>query len=293
MYSEKLLTFFKFLMIYFTFIFILPGIAFSQNPDAYEDDNSFVQAYVIDIDDPNPQYHDFRKEGDEDWVKFYGIADNVYTIAIDEVKSDCKAVIGLYDTDGITLILEDTGLKGKNVKLTWDDKCPKDGIYYVRVSNYNNLSGENTGYALTVGIPTAPYPGEIVGRVYDDSDHKKRIRNAIIKTFELNTEKAVKAAISYSADTYDYFIYGHPEGDYTLTAYALGYKTFSTYVVVSSLDTEVEKDIYMKPVDLSDAIAVLKIISGITCNFNVMNKDNKTGLEDAVYILQKIRGLRD
>jgi hypothetical protein len=225
--------------------------------DEYEEDDHFEQARIIVINNdsetrsrpPQPQRHNFHDKGDEDWVMFYGIAGQTYTIEVkvEGLESNCDAVITLYDTDGKTpLKSENDGIEGIDESMLWK-KCPADGIYYVKVSNFDpGVFGEDVIYELTVRNPESAFPGDVIGNVFDAYTGKK-IPEVRIKT------DAHRSAISNYCDCYfycskDYCIYWHPAGNYMLTAEAPGYEPFMIEIRVQELEITVQ-DIEMTPLN--------------------------------------------
>ncbi|QTA92340.1 PEGA domain-containing protein [Desulfonema magnum] len=226
-----------------------------DNYDEYEEDDKFSQARVIVINNSadsakngdSVQPHNFHDAGDEDWMMFYGIAGQIYTVhaETESLGSNCDPVIELYDTDGVTLLKsKNDGIEGKNETLLWKD-CSRDDIYYVRLRSFSpDAFGEDTAYELTVYNPEATFPGDIIGNIFDPYSEKK-VLGARIKT------NANRSAISNYCYCYfycrrDFCIYFHPAGTFTLTVEASGYKTFSTEVTVRQLETTLV-DIEMIP----------------------------------------------
>jgi hypothetical protein len=113
------------------------------DPDSYEEDDTFSQASVIVISDTNSQLHNFHDVGDVDWVTFYGISGQTYTVKANNLSVVCDAVVEVFDSDGTTSLagpINNAG-SGEDEFLDWD--CTTDGIYYVKVNNFNSNFGEN------------------------------------------------------------------------------------------------------------------------------------------------------
>ena len=202
-------------------IFSLPALAI--DPDSFEDDDTFSQANVIVLNDES-QRHNFHDAGDKDWVQFYGIAQEIYEIKVSNAGTNCNAVIELYDTDGTTLLKGpwNWGFEGDDELMSW--RCTQEGIYYVMVGNYDSeVFGENTGYDLSVYIPTSSSTGSIVGTVTDAYSGDP------IEGAQIITDKNY-SAITLADGSYSMV---HPVGTYTLTASATGYesKNYSGVVV--------------------------------------------------------------
>ncbi|MGA1869871.1 MAG: C13 family peptidase [bacterium] len=186
----------------------------TDGPDIYEDDDTSDNSRVIMLNDAEAQAHNFHDAGDEDWVKFYGISDVIYTIKISNADPNCDAVIELYYADGNMLLPpNDDGGLGEDELLDW--KCEQDGVYYVKIKNFNpSLFGEDTGYDLTLYHPIGELWGTITGNV-KDTNTGEPIEGVLIQT------DCKASAISLPNGAY---FMVHPTGDFTITAEAFGYQ---------------------------------------------------------------------
>jgi hypothetical protein len=109
----------------------------------------------------------FHAPGDEDWVGFYGIAGQIYTVRIADPGPDCDPVIELHDAcpDGVPLdTIDDNGPGGAESR---DWTCPADGHYTLRIRQHPDAArfGAGTAYSLSVYIPAGPFPGYIKGKI--------------------------------------------------------------------------------------------------------------------------------
>jgi len=161
-------------------IFISSASA-QTSPDDYEDDNSCELAAFISVNGDH-QIHNLHKDGDEDWLMFYGIAGKEYTIEIINVETKGDPGIGLYDSNFMKILPDrDKNLEGEGETMDWTD-CNRDGIYYIKVFSCGAgcTYGENTGYEIFVYEPNAPnnYPN-ITGTIIDKNT-KQPIGNAKI-----------------------------------------------------------------------------------------------------------------
>ena len=213
------------------------------SPDSYENDNrhGYKSAQIIVIDDSEPQHHNFHKAGDVDWVKFYGLANTSYRIEVVNPGSKCDAVIELYDTDGTTLLLKkDDYLAG--MPETLDYTFSKEGIYYVKVSNYTfDVSGAGTEYDLKVWKPTAPSFIGILTGIVSDSITKTPIRNARVKTDRMGS------SLSSAKGSY---VLVEEQGNHLLTVDAYGYQPFSQNVSITP--GKKTFNVEMTPIGLSE-----------------------------------------
>ena len=147
--------------------------------DLAEPDNSYTQASVIVLNDPEPQYHNFYSQNDKDWVKFYGIAHERYKIEVYNLQANCDAKISLFYSNQLQLIASvDDFFSGEDEKIEMD--LPYEGIYYICIENYEG-QGAETGYNIAVfrphSCPTHLLKGSIVNIA-----NQKAVSNAIIKT---------------------------------------------------------------------------------------------------------------
>jgi DNA-binding beta-propeller fold protein YncE len=182
--------------------------------DIYEEDDTSNQANVINLNGDPPQHHNFHDTGDRDWVKFYGIAEEIYEIEVTNPGDRCDAVIELYDTDGTTLLKgpRDDYREGEDELMDW--RCTRDGIYYVMIKHYEpGIFGDDTEYDLKIFRPIAAYIGFIEGIITNASSGNS-IAGAVITTND--------NASALSLDGGAYLII-HPAGSFTVTANAPGY----------------------------------------------------------------------
>jgi hypothetical protein len=147
-------------------------------PDSYETDDAFWQAkHIAPFKDSLPQRHNFHDEGDQDWVVFDGFGGEWYTIETSDLGNATDTVLELYDTDGITPLLDpiDDGWIPPGERISW--QCPKTGNYFLKVRQYDpKVFGADTDYDLRVYIPT----------MLDDTGTKK------LRFFDKITRKALE-----------------------------------------------------------------------------------------------------
>jgi hypothetical protein len=267
-------------------------------PDLYEEDDNAGKARVIVISYQDAQRHNFHDQGDEDWVKFYGVAGESYEIKTENLGANCDTVISLYGGSGTTLVAapkDDFGY-GEGELLSW--VCPADGVYYVKVRQYDSSDyGESTGYDLKVYRPVVGGVGWIRGRVVNSAGNG--LGDATVKS-----SPGLASAISFPEG---YYLLVVPAGTYSIMASLDGYlqqtkpgiwvgqESFLTLDFEMPLSGDISGD---GVADLADAIVALKILSAAgTGGVNVnqaadVNGDGKIGLQDVIYILQKAAGLR-
>ncbi len=211
-----------------------------NNADAYEDDNSKDQAKVIVVNDREPQEHNFCSDVDEDWVKFYGLEGEYYSIAADDFGDNSKPVIELYN-ENLDMQRSKVPEEGGAVYLDW--LCPEDAIYYVRLWNYllYDEDSTSTGYRLRVYNPYWPDFLVMISGEVQDRKTQQPIDGAVIAT------DGGGAAISSQGR---YELYQYP-GQWTLSAMAAGYQWLMEQLSVGSTSLMMQKDISMQPLGTS------------------------------------------
>lgn len=126
--------------------------------DTYEGDDKRQLADAITVDGDIPQVHTFHSLDDVDWVKFYGIADERYTIVTSELPA-CDTELALFRADGSDLrfsMKTETDDNGIAVKRYLDFPCEENGVYALKVTNGNSHFGWNARYDISVYKPEAP-----------------------------------------------------------------------------------------------------------------------------------------
>ncbi len=270
--------------------------------DVYEDDDIFSSAGVITLNAVDAQRHTFHDAGDQDWVMFYGIAGETYEIRTEDTGTTADTVIELYASNGSTLITRRDDFAYKEGELlSW--QCPADGIYYVKIRQYDPADyGTNTEYDLRVYHPVGAGAGMLIGQVLDHLG--SGIGGAVIKALSINT-----TAISLPNG---YYLMVLPAGTYSITVGVPGYIPLTQENVIVKTENYVSFDLAFDTFegdingdnikDLVDAILALKVLAGMdtagqirldyTTSGTDVNEDGKIGLEEVIYILQRIAGLR-
>jgi hypothetical protein len=210
--------------------------------DIYEDDDTLDTASVIVLNNSDPQQHNFNVAGDQDWVKFYGVEGELYTIETTNLAENCDTVIMLYDENGDAILnepLDDYGY-GEDELLSW--QCPGDGIYYVVVEQYDPMDyGLDTEYVLNIYHPFQGVPGWLVGVVVN-SLGKNVISDVVVKSSVGNG-----TAITNNTGFYKMSL---PSGTHTITSSASGYEQASKSGVVVVAGSITTQDFEMTPTDL-------------------------------------------
>ncbi|MFH0879055.1 MAG: hypothetical protein V2A34_05035 [Lentisphaerota bacterium] len=124
--------------------------------DAYEIDDTTLEASCIDISDT--QLHNFHASNDADWISFYAITNEPYTIKVTQLGTNIDCVLDVYfeRVDGTlsNLYHRDSGAKGSGVvEVATMNPPPESGLYYVCVSNYDfTCDGPDSEYELLVEV---------------------------------------------------------------------------------------------------------------------------------------------
>lgn len=183
--------------------------------DIFEDDDTYDTANAIFLNDANPQQHNFSDQGDQDWVKFYGIAGESYTIETFNLGENCNIVIELYDSSGGSLLTtKNTGGSSEGESLEWT--CTSEGVYYVKTRhNDPGIYGRDTEYALNIYHPIDGDTGWVTGRVVNFIG--QGVRDGVIKS-------GIGNGTAMTDDNGNYLMV-LPSGTYTITVDALGYQT--------------------------------------------------------------------
>jgi streptogramin lyase len=236
-------------------------------PDSYEEDDTASQANVIVLNNVAAQRHTFHDNGDQDWVKFYGLSGETYTIQASNLGTSCDAVIELYRADGITPVGEakDDYGSGEDEVLDWP--CDADGVYYVKVTHFDPLAfGENTEYDLQVYVPIGPLTGLLLGTITNGYSSEP-IEGVRVKT------DGKMSALSFSDGFYRMV---HPAGIFTITAEAPGYEpaSFSGIAVGEGGATILNFALYYLDDSDSDGIPDNQDNCPNTSNSNQIDSDN-------------------
>jgi hypothetical protein len=202
--------------------------------DEYEPDNTLKNAKAIlvhsNAEFAEPAYnrvqsHNFYHTGDEDWVCFYALEGEFYTVRVKEPGTKCNAVIGIYDRYGNLAIPEEVNdmFAGEQEDAVF--QCESEGIYYARIRQSKNAEyGEDTDYQLVLFIPAQDEPGYLYGDI-----NPSEVPRAEFKTMD-NSGMAVKSgSLSYPGGNYGF---PHPKGNFRLMVSAVGYEDYEKDIEV-------------------------------------------------------------
>lgn len=131
--------------------------------DIYEPDDTTNNASLL-YADGSAQSRNFCPPEDRDWAKLNIPAAGAYTIQTSALGPGCDTVMGLYGTDGVTLLAQnDDYAPGLASQIVYN--FPAAGNYYIEVRHFNPARyGRSTTYLLSAiaGTPTpspTPRPG--------------------------------------------------------------------------------------------------------------------------------------
>lgn len=266
------------------FLLIFFNMPAANAQDAFEPDNSLGKSKKIIIND-NAQLRNFHNDHDEDWVKFYGFQGEDYVIEAVN-KGISNIVIEIYAPDGETKLEEQDALADFSDETMTFDNAPEDGVYSVKVrlkdASYY-YSGKND-YELSVFLPTGTLDGTIYGTV------QSAITGLPIGDVAVITD-AKRADISSPEDG-TFRILDHQYGGFLFRTDCADYLTFRASETLPKADA-IEMTLFMIPVDLAGVVLILQASAGATPSFPLLrgsdiNGDARIGLEESLYLLQRI-----
>ncbi len=260
--------------------------------DMYEPDDTWENATLL-IPGDAVQAHNFHKPGDEDWLEFNGIADTTYKIAAANPSLICQAVIEIYEKDTNVPVDQIQGIPGESIALYL--RVQQNRSYLIRLKNADSgIFGKNVRYELSISVAEGGFTQIIYVVVADSSG--QYVKDATVYTKYTKTySNAEQFFYIYSDGTYK--IMKHPTGEYILEVSAPGYKTYCNYSIQFREDESKTIFVELKTPGLSDAINVLKTVSGITvtdisCWKPDLSGDGRIGMEDAIFLLQQVAEIR-
>jgi uncharacterized repeat protein (TIGR01451 family) len=119
-------------------------------PDNFENDDSQSEAKPISVGLWALQERTFCDDA-TDWITFTAETGGVYTITTDSYGQRADTFLGLYDTNGETLLAANDDYRGApdySSQIVW--QAPVSGIYYIHVTNRAGLTCCQTDYRIWV-----------------------------------------------------------------------------------------------------------------------------------------------
>ncbi|MFC1592240.1 PQQ-binding-like beta-propeller repeat protein, partial [Thermodesulfobacteriota bacterium] len=198
----------------------------ASGPDLYEDDDSAVQANVINMGYDQYQEHNIHDSGDTDWVKFYGLAGETYSIEVADVDAGLAVFDPVFEVLDANLTLDYTrNRRGKGSGEMFDWDCTRNGFYYVRVYDYSGVYGAGTNYSLRVYQPVASGGIATVAGFISDSTTGLPIQDAWMTS-------SMGTAVS-TVDGFYFLLVSSTGGSLTLTPVSYGYTGVPGTVILS------------------------------------------------------------
>jgi ELWxxDGT repeat protein len=162
-------------------------------PDIFEginSDDTQGLASVIQLDDTNPQLHNFHDAADKDWIKFFAVGGKKYQIDTGNVGPVVDLVIKIHDGSGILLTTVDQTGQGEVEETEW--LAPANGVYYVEFSEKQDLYGSGTEYEATISFKYAPGSFGIIRGIVQSDQGAVKLAGALV-TSKINnvTDSAV------------------------------------------------------------------------------------------------------
>jgi sugar lactone lactonase YvrE len=223
---------------------------YQEGGDIYEPDDTFLQANVIVVNYPTPQPHTFHHIEDVDWVKFYGVAGQEYTIEASNLGKNCP-VIELYHEDDLTTPIAVSELPVDDK--VWLDFSYTEGIYFVGL--WGECGGEDTSYDLKVYDGNMGLTSIVAGKV-KDADSGNTIDGAVIRS----------TGVGHTISTHGEYLLSEIPGNWSMTAEKNGYETAWTAIRIESTDQYIREDIAMRPLDKPACITDADCDDGLFCN---------------------------
>ena len=292
-------------IIFAAFLASSPAISAAAEPDDYESDNSYDTANIIILNSDTPQPHNFHEAGDQDWVKFFGLAGKAYHITASNT-GNADIIIRLCGTDGRTVLKKkDGGLEGEDESLS-SDPLPQDGIFYVMLSDVSAASDEDKGYELTALLSEAPqavpFDGSVRDAFSDNPLGDTMIRST--QNFTALSENGDGAFVMYHEPLAEADTFSLKEDAVTLTARVPGYDIFrrlafmlegAIRVLPDDGDTpgtaraglRVTREDTVQASDLIEWDGVIELLPAIIGD---INSDRTTNLADAIIALKVLAG---
>ncbi len=123
--------------------------------DAYEPDETCAAAKAI-VTDGSTQTHNFHVPGDQDWIKFFALANTTYIIQTSNPGLDSDPVLLLYDSCAGGSLGGDNGAFGQTVRLEWD-VTGDSRWFYIKLQQFDPaIYGPSTSYDISVSKDVTP-----------------------------------------------------------------------------------------------------------------------------------------
>ena len=212
----------------------------SVGPDIYEPDDSRNQADFIGTNENTLQHRSLHTAKDEDWISFYGLAEENYELWFSNTEEDLY--VELYDNHGESLNSRKIPSNPNPDAGIWSWKCEHEGAYYIRIIHAATESFDNcTSYHLEFTQPTAFLEGLTV--TVTDAVSGEPVEAAEV-TISENSEPFI-----YLSGV-DYWWIMHEPGEFELEIKAPGYAPLKT--TISTDDEKTGRNILLSPYHSAD-----------------------------------------
>lgn len=213
---------------------IVPG---GTPVDQYEavGDNTAATAVAIQPDDIYNfrQTHNFSVTGDVDWIRLGTVSGRKYVIATTNLGAGCDTVLGVYATNGVTLLLQDDdgGTEARSSKIEF--RCWNTGTHLLRLSDKADGSGHEANYDVQVSYSTITNEAPTALSLSPSAVAENQASGTVVGTFS-TTDPDVGNTFTYS------LVSGSGSGDNALftvsgsalkTAAVFDYEAKSSYAV--------------------------------------------------------------
>ncbi len=118
--------------------------------DRFEHDDHHADAHPVEVGAP-PEAHLLC--AGPDWIRFDAVADTTYRISTTDLIGDTDTVITLFDTDGQSALLENDDAPGLGFGSRIEGfTAPQTATYFIQTRGYDDITGADKGYSISVGI---------------------------------------------------------------------------------------------------------------------------------------------
>lgn len=125
--------------------------------DAYESDDVVSDATLLAYGASNAQHHNMCLDS-SDWFKLNALQGSMYVIETTSLGINADPYMGLYDSDGVTLLDSDDFSGSESSAANISFTAPRSDTYYIQVGqgdDFNsggsqNSSGLNTDYTISI-----------------------------------------------------------------------------------------------------------------------------------------------
>lgn len=213
---------------------IVPG---GTPVDQYEaaGDNTAATAVAIQPDDIYAfrQTHNFSVTGDVDWIRLDTVSGRKYVIATTNLGASCDTVLGVYATNGVTLLLQDDdgGTEARSSKIEF--RCWSTGTHFLRLNDKADGSGHAANYDVQVSYSTITNEAPTALSLSPSAVAENQASGTVVGTFS-TTDPDVGNTFTYS------LVSGSGSGDNAVftvsgntlkTAAVFDYEAKSSYAV--------------------------------------------------------------